>query len=116
MSKNYFREKKGMKWIFHFIPTIVYIGLLIWFMLFFRIGSIENSAWIFVLLFFLSDFLLSKKSLFGGMIGIVIGTDFISYGRESYTGMETPIGIFIVLLYIGRMYFTWKSNKNRDRE
>lgn len=100
-----------MKKLFYYIPAILYLGFILWAAGLFGFRSLELSAAIFALLFLITGFLLSKNMLLGGIIGIAHSIFLIYAGNISKTGLETPIGIFLLLFYLLCSYLVWKEKQ-----
>ena len=97
------------KFIYYF-PAISFFILMIWLSYIFGISSIENTAFIVEFLFILAGFLLSKKLIVGSFIGIIPVIGFILAGQNSKTGLETPIGIFVLIYFLLCIYLVHKSS------
>lgn len=64
------------------------------------INSLEMSAILVEILFVFAGFLLSKKLIIGGVIGMIPSVYLVLSGNHSKTGIETPIGIVLFTYYL----------------
>ncbi len=95
-----------MKKLLFFLPTILVFGFLIFILLFLGDPSADLNDYLLgtgiLLVFLLSDFLLSKKLWFGCIPGALLGAYVIYYGSQ-YHGQvmdERPIGAVILAYYV----------------
>lgn len=79
---------------------IYFFPALIWASIFLGIKSLEMSAILVEILFVFAGFLLSKKLIIGGVIGMFPSIYFVLSGNYSKTGIETPVGIVLFIYYL----------------
>ena len=110
-----------MKRLLYFLPTILFLGFLVFIFLGLGEPSIDPQEHLvgagILLVFLLSDFLLSKKLWFGCIPGVLLGAYVIYYGSQ-YHGQvmdERPVGAIILAYYaiigIITFYHKMKSSK-----
>ena len=94
-----------MKRLLYFLPSILVLGLLAFILLALGEPSTDPQEYLagtgILLIFLLSDFLLSKKLWFGCIPGVILGAYVIYYGSQ-YHGQvidERPIGVIILAYY-----------------
>lgn len=95
-----------MKRLLYFLPTILVLGFIAFILLFLGGPSADLNDYLIgggiLLVFLLSDFLLSKKLWFGCIPGALLGAYVIYYGSQ-YHGQvldERPIGAVILTYYV----------------
>lgn len=119
MASN--RRDIDMKRLLYFLPTILVLGFLAF--IFFGLGepSTDPQEYLvgagILLVFLLSDFLLSKKLWFGCIPGVLLGAYVIYYGSQ-YHGQvmdERPVGAIIFAYYaiIGIITFYRKKKATK---
>lgn len=108
------REVNMKKWIY-FFPAAAYGVFIVWASALFGLRSLEILAWIYGVLFLISGFLLSRKIAAGGVIGMGQGIYLIYLGKNSKTGLEIPVGIFLAVFYLLSMYLVWRENKRTEK-
>ena len=110
-----------MKRLLYFLPTILVLGFLAF--IFFGLGepSTDPQEYLvgagILLVFLLSDFLLSKKLWFGCIPGVLLGAYVIYYGSQ-YHGQvldERPIGAVILAYYVILVILTTYRQKRADK-
>lgn len=107
-----------MKKALYFMPSILAFMFFVFIMLILgrptsQLDDYLISIGIF-LIFFVSDWLLSKKKWYGCIPGILLGA-YIIYDGSSYHGQifdERSIGIVIVLYYLLVSALIYKKNKS----
>lgn len=99
--------------IIYYLPSITFLIFIICMIYLLGIKSIEITAVFVVVLFIVAGFLLSKKHIIGGVIGILPSVYFIISGQNSKTGLETPIGIFLSIYFLICMYIVYKEKIHR---
>ena len=90
------KTRKGI----YFFPAFIFLFFLIWASIALGIKSLEMSAILVEILFVFAGFLLSKKLIIGGVIGIFPSVYFVLSGNYSKTGIETPVGIVLFIYYL----------------
>lgn len=87
--------------VLFYIPFILF-GMLYGFAAFSNIGYISPIAIVWLVLFFMSGFTLSKNFYWGGLLGILPAISLIYMGTRD-TGQiinEMPIGIVVLIYYV----------------
>ncbi len=87
--------------VLFYIPFILF-GMLYGFAAFSNIGYISPIAIVWLVLFFMSGFTLSKNFYWGGLLGILPAISLIYMGTRD-TGQiinEMPIGIVVLFYYV----------------
>ena len=95
----------------YFFPALIFLFFLIWASIVLGIKSLEMSAILVEILFVFAGFLLSKKLIIGGVIGIFPSVYFVYSGNYSKTGIETPIGIVLFIYYLLCIIDTYMNKK-----
>ena len=95
----------------YFFPALIFLFFLIWASILLGIKSLEVSAILVEILFVIAGFLLSKKLIIGGVIGIFPSVYFVLSGNYSKTGIETPIGIVLFIYYLLCIIDTYMNKK-----
>lgn len=110
-----------MKRLLYFLPSILVLGLLAFILLVLGDPSGDPHDYLLgagiLLVFLLSDFLLSKKLWFGCISGVILGAYVIYYGSQ-YHGqifderlIGTAILAYYVILGVLTVYRTKKGSK-----
>lgn len=90
------KTRKGI----YFFPAFIFLFFLIWASILLGIKSLEVSAILVEILFVFAGFLLSKRLIIGGVIGMFPSIYFVLSGNYSKTGIETPVGIVLFIYYL----------------
>lgn len=102
-----------MRKILFFIPTIIFTVFYLWISIWTGVASIDWSVAIPITIpFIVAGLLLCKNIFWGGLVGILPAIYLISLGKQSYTGMELPIGIIIFAYYIICYFVVYKKKSN----
>jgi hypothetical protein len=107
-------EENFMKKIVFYIPAILLAVLLA---ITSRMGSTSPIVFVWITLFLVCGFLLSKDKFWGGILGMLPGIHWIYMGTK-YTGQiinELPLGIIILIFYIlcsGFVFYKEKKTRN----
>ena len=102
-----------MRKILFFIPTIIFTVFYLWISIWAGVGSIDWSMAIPITIpFIAADLLLCKNIFWGGLVGILPAIYLISLTKQSYTGMELPIGIILFTYYIICSFVVYKKKSN----
>lgn len=100
-----------MKKFLYFFPALAFLLFILW--IFTIIGVIITTDAFFLELSFLSaGFLLSRGWISGSLFGIIPALYLIRAGQNSKTGLESPIGFFLLFYYLLCALLVCKS-KNR---
>lgn len=107
-----------MKKTVFYIPAILFAVFYGWGAITFGIGSVSLIFFVWIALFLMCGFLLSKDKFWGGILGILPGIHLI-YMSTKYTGqvinIELPSGIVILIFYIiCSGYILYKKKKTRN--
>jgi len=107
-------EEKFMQKTVFYIPSILFAVLYGWAAITFGIYSISLIVLVWIGLFLVCGFLLSKDKFWGGILGILPGIHLI-YMSTKYTGqvinIELPFGIIILIFYIICSSFVFYKEK-----
>ncbi len=101
-----------MKKIVFYIPAILFAVLLA---MMSGMGSTSPIVFVWIALFLVSGFLLSKATFWGGIFGILPGIHWIYMGTK-FTGQlinEYPFGVMILIFYILCSAFVFYKERNK---
>lgn len=99
-----------MKNFLYFFPAITFLLFLLWMSMIIGL-TLTGSALFFELSLLSAGFLLSRQSIFGSLFGMIPALYLIRAGVNSTTGLESPIGFFLLFYYLLCAYLVWKSKK-----
>ncbi|MDO4794214.1 MAG: hypothetical protein Q3993_08515 [Filifactor alocis] len=102
-----------MKKVLYFVPAILFLMFLIWAVFRLGIGSIEPTAALFALFLMTAGALLGMGSLIGALVGISPALYLISFGRDTKTGVEFYVGLFLLIYYALCGYGVWSAKRGR---
>ena len=101
-----------MKKVIVFAPAAIFTVAVVALNIVLRDFSPLWSAW--MLLFWISGFVMSKGKAWGAVIGLIPGAHLI-YMSTQYTGqvinIELPLGLIIVIFYFTCGVVIWKRNR-----
>lgn len=104
-----------MKKAVYFVPAILFLVFLIWVAFMLGTGSIEATAALFALFLVTAGVLLSMGSLIGTLVGISPALYLIAFGRDTTTGVEFYVGLFLLIHYALCGYGVWRAKKRTKR-
>lgn len=96
-----------------YLPALIFTTIYV-FIAINDIGSISPIVIVWLILFFLSGFILSKNFFWGALFGTLPAFHLIYMGTQN-TGQifsETPIGIIILVFYIACGYFVYRNTRS----
>lgn len=106
-----------MNKVIFYIPTIVFTTFFGLMSAIYGVSSISPIVIVWIVLFLISSFLLSKDKLWGGLLGILPGINLI-YMSNQDTGqvvdIELPLGIVILLYYAICGYLIYKKGNAKS--
>lgn len=101
-----------MKKIIFYVPAIIFT-ILYGVAVISNIGAISPIVVIWLALFFISGFILSKNISWGSLLGVLPAIHLIYMGTQE-TGQiinEMPVGVVVLIFYITCGYFIHRNNK-----
>jgi len=104
-----------MKKIIFYVPAIIFT-ILYGLVAISNIGVISSIVVIWLALFFISGFTLSKNISWGSLLGALPAIHLIYMGTQE-TGQvinEMPIGVIVLIFYITCGYFIRRNNKTSN--
>lgn len=95
-----------MKRIFYYLPSILVLGIMLFVLRLMGEPSHDSKDYLvgaaILLIFLLSDFLLSRKILYGSLPGMLLGA-YVIFSGSQYHGQvlsEMPIGLIVCGYYL----------------
>lgn len=100
-----------MKKFLYFFPAIAFPLFLLWISVIIGL-NLTGSALFFELSLLSAGFLLGRQSVFGSLFGMIPALYLVRAGQDSTTGLESPIGFFLLFYYLLCAFLVWKSKEH----
>ena len=107
----------GKRRMLYFIPVLMFI-IAYMVMLVFGFGIVSVKEVVWLLLFLISGFLLSKEKVWGCLFGMIPAVIFIFMSTEhmgQVVNIELPLGIGLIIYYLICSFIVYKGNRKIEK-